>query len=216
MLGGVWRAGRTYLMRSFYLDAEEIGIPAPRMKEGRRHIVPLSTRAIEILREMRAFGTYGYVFSSRRRKELSGMAFTQLLKRLGFWDVMTSRGLRSTFRDWAGDKTDFHNEVVEFCLAHKVMDKSEAAYRRSTAVAKRRELMRLWGAYCTAQAPRPNRRSTDVARRQRARGHHLRLVGCASSQLAYFLQAVGDLATFSRHLRMRASRFFSTRSRVAT
>jgi integrase len=178
LIAGRGKETRLLKWDEVYLDSEEIRIPAPRMKKKRRHIVPLSARAIEILREMQAFGAQGYVFPSRRRKPLSEMAFTQLLKRLDFWDVTTAHGLRSTFRDWAGDQTDFAKEVVEFCLAHKVKDESEAAYRRTTAVEKRRELMRLWGVYCTAQTPTPDRRSHDIARKQRARGRqHLRLVG---------------------------------------
>ncbi len=57
----------------------------------------------------------------------------------------TLHGLRSTFRDWCGDMTEFPREVAEAALAHTLSDKVEAAYRRSTALEKRRELMTAWG-----------------------------------------------------------------------
>ena len=60
----------------------------------------------------------------------------------------TTHGMRSTFRDWAGDCTSFPRDIAEMALAHAVSDETEAAYRRSTALVKRRELMTSWGAYC--------------------------------------------------------------------
>ena len=57
-------------------------------------------------------------------------------------------GFRSTFRDWAGDKTPFSRDVIEMALAHAVGDATEQAYRRGRAVEQRRELMNAWAAYC--------------------------------------------------------------------
>jgi integrase len=62
----------------------------------------------------------------------------------------TTHGMRSTFRDWAGDCTAFPCEIAEMALAHAVDDKTEAAYRRSTALAKRRALMNEWADYCAS------------------------------------------------------------------
>ena len=60
----------------------------------------------------------------------------------------TAHGFRSSFRDWAGDKTSFPREIAEAALAHGIGDKAEAAYRRGTALEKRRELMESWAGYC--------------------------------------------------------------------
>jgi integrase len=67
-------------------------------------------------------------------------------------------GFRSSFRDWAGDRTAFARDVVEAALAHAVGDRTEAAYRRSDALEKRRKLMEAWAAYCAA----PAQSSTEV------------------------------------------------------
>ena len=61
-------------------------------------------------------------------------------------------GFRSTFRDWAGDCTDWPREVIEQALAHTVGSKVEAAYRRSDALAKRRALMQQWADFLSAGA----------------------------------------------------------------
>jgi len=62
---------------------------------------------------------------------------------------LTTHGFRSTFRDWAGDRTYHQREVIEAALAHRLKDKAEAAYRRSTALEKRRKLMQDWDDYCS-------------------------------------------------------------------
>lgn len=125
-----------------------------RMKGKRQHIVPLSPRALAILKEMRLQGSGRYVFPSHHENApLSNGTFRGVLDRLDYSKKTTPHGLRSTFRDWAGDKTDFHREVIEFALAHNIKDETEAAYRRSTAIEKRRELMNQWARYCQ-QKPR--------------------------------------------------------------
>jgi integrase len=60
-------------------------------------------------------------------------------------------GFRSTFRDWAAEKTEFPNEMVEMALAHAVGDKVEAAYRRGNLLEKRHKLMEEWGLFCTTK-----------------------------------------------------------------
>jgi hypothetical protein len=69
---------------------------------------------------------------------------------------VTVHGFRSAFRDWCGDKTTFPREVAEAALAHQISDETEAAYRRSDALEKRRRLMDAWGRYC-ATPPREER-----------------------------------------------------------
>jgi integrase len=78
------------------------------------------------------------------------MAMLKVLQRMGRGDL-TVHGFRSTFRDWAAEKTKFPNEVVEMALAHTVGDKVEAAYRRGDLFEKRRLLMRTWADYCEAK-----------------------------------------------------------------
>jgi integrase len=64
----------------------------------------------------------------------------------------TVHGFRSTFRDWAGDRTNYAREVIEHALAHQIKDKAEASYRRSAALDKRRQLMEAWAKYCSSPA----------------------------------------------------------------
>ena len=73
----------------------------------------------------------------------SNMAMAMLLRRMGYGHV-TTHGFRSTFRDWAGDETTFPRELIEQALAHTIQNKAERAYRRGTALERRRELMREW------------------------------------------------------------------------
>ncbi len=118
-----------------------------RMKGGRAHRIPLSEAALAVLKRM-ANGREGdHVFPGDRRAMLSNMALLMLLRRMGRGDL-TAHGFRSTFRDWAAERTNFPNEVVEMALAHAVGNKVEAAYRRSDLFEKRRELMDAWAAYC--------------------------------------------------------------------
>ena len=67
----------------------------------------------------------------------------------------TAHGFRSAFRDWAGDCTDHPRDVVEAALAHMIENQAEAAYRRSTAIEKRRALMNDWAAYLARAAASP-------------------------------------------------------------
>ena len=131
----------------FDLDAGVWTIPAERMKASKEHEVPLSKRALEILTELpRERG--GYVFPGGKAKApLSNMAMLELLRGMQ-GDGITVHGFRSTFRDWAGDRTNYAREVIEHALAHRIKDKAEASYRRSAALEKRRQLMEAWARYC--------------------------------------------------------------------
>jgi integrase len=77
---------------------------------------------------------------------MSDMTLTAALKRLGRHDISV-HGFRSTFRDWAGETTNFHREVIEAALAHRLKDKAEAAYARGDLFVKRRALMEVWQAF---------------------------------------------------------------------
>ena len=127
------------------LAAKEWIVPAARMKGAREHIVPLSARACEIIASLPKSG--GYLFPGAvAGKPLSNMAMLELLR--GMRSGLTVHGFRSAFRDWAGDRTTFAREVIEFALAHGIKDETEAAYRRSTAIEKRRKLMAKWCEFC--------------------------------------------------------------------
>lgn len=130
-------------------------VPAERMKAGKEHRVPLSDRAMAILDELRRARVSDFVFPGFKRGcPLSNMALEAVLRRAKV-DV-TTHGFRSSFRDWAGDSTAFARDVVEAALAHAIENKTEAAYRRSDAIEKRRKLMAAWAAYCNS-APKEAR-----------------------------------------------------------
>lgn len=117
-------------------------IPASRMKAGREHRVPLTSRAIEVLGEMKPLGG-AFVFPGRLPKRpMSNMAFEMLLRRAKL--EITAHGFRSSFRDWAGEVTQFPREIAEAALAHVVGDQTERAYRRADALERRRALMEAW------------------------------------------------------------------------
>ena len=127
-------------------------VPAVRMKAGAEHRVPLSPRALEILTKLQALRTGEFVFPSvRAGKPLSGMAMEMLLRRMQA-DAVTVHGFRSTFRDWAGEATNYPREIAEAALAHKVGDAVERAYRRGDALEKRRTLIESWSMFCGAPA----------------------------------------------------------------
>ena len=130
-------------------------VPASRMKAHREHRVPLAPRAIAILSEMQAArngdNPNAFVFSgSKPGKPLSNTAFLMLMRRMGRGDL-TAHGFRSSFRDWAAERTNYPSEVAEMALAHAVGDKVEAAYRRGDLFEKRRRLMAAWATFCATQ-----------------------------------------------------------------
>jgi integrase len=81
------------------------------------------------------------------------MAMASLLKRMGRDDI-TVHGFRSTFRDWAAERTNYPNHIVEMALAHVVGSKVEAAYRRGDLFDKRRHLMEAWSGFASSPAPK--------------------------------------------------------------
>jgi integrase len=122
------------------------------MKAGKEHRVPLSQPALAILRRLSASRQSPFVFpSARTGRPLSNMAMLMLLERMGRSDL-TVHGFRSTFRDWAAERTNFLREVAEQALAHSLTDKVEAAYRRGDLFEKRRKLMEAWTEYCRSSA----------------------------------------------------------------
>lgn len=123
-------------------------VPAKRMKAGREHRVPLAARALAIVRELHELRTCEFVFPGLNgRRAVSARAFGQIPSRMQVEDA-TVHGFRSSFRDWASERTTFSNEVCEMALAHTIKNVTEAAYRRSDVLDKRRELMNAWGDFC--------------------------------------------------------------------
>ncbi|WP_380765647.1 tyrosine-type recombinase/integrase, partial [Sphingobium scionense] len=120
-----------------------------RMKAEREHVIPLSPPAIAVLercKELRA-GTCSFVFpGARGDAQMSDMTLTKLLRDMK--EGVTVHGFRSAFRDWVSEETNYPGEIAEAALAHRVRDKTEAAYRRGNLLEKRRNLMKEWGSYC--------------------------------------------------------------------
>jgi len=160
------RSGELLGMRWDEIDLQNAAwsLPAGRMKAGRPHRVPLSTRALAMLRTLERSKRSEFVFAGHAPgKPRSNKAMYMLLRRMNV-DV-TVHGFRSSFRDWAGNETPSPREVVETALAHVIGDKSEQAYRRSDALEKRRRLMEAWAEYCSARTGAtvlPLRRKTQA------------------------------------------------------
>jgi integrase len=89
------------------------------------------------------------------------MAMEMVLRRMKI-EGATVHGFRSSFRDWAGNVSNFPREITETALAHVIGDKAEQAYRRSDALEKRRKLMEAWAGYCE-----PNNKSNVVPMQKR-------------------------------------------------
>lgn len=126
-------------------------VPAGRIKGGKEHRVPLSEAALAILKGLPTEKNNPYVFiGPRAQRGLSNMAMSSVLLRMERKSI-TVHGFRSTFRDWAAERTNYPNHIVEMALAHVVGDKVEAAYRRGDLFEKRRKLMADWAKYCDAK-----------------------------------------------------------------
>ncbi|MCC0059094.1 MAG: integrase arm-type DNA-binding domain-containing protein [Hyphomicrobiaceae bacterium] len=151
------------------LDGRTWTIPAARMgKTGKPHRVPLVDRAVDLLNELPRERGNDFVFVSpmRRGAGLSNMAMATVLKKIHaarekaglprFADRQTGtlavpHGFRSSFRDWAAERTSAQNHIVEMSLSHQVGNAVERAYRRGDLLDKRRRLMESWSAYCTSR-----------------------------------------------------------------
>jgi integrase len=140
-------------------------IPAERMKSDREHRVPLSDRAVEILKTLPQRGVH--VFTGTNRRPLSNMAMLELLR--GMSPGHTVHGFRSTFRDWAAERTNYPEFVVEMALAHAVGDDVVKAYKRTDLFTRRTRLMKQWADFLAK--PRPLATAVDLdAERQKRRG----------------------------------------------
>jgi integrase len=149
-------------------------VPPERMKSKREHRVPLSESALAIIWELIPAGPESigrkYVFrGAKPGRPLSNMAMLELIRRMNAerevvglpkWTdprqggrEVVPHGFRSSFRDWAAEKTNFPREVAEAALAHVDGDETERAYQRGDLFEKRRRLMTGWADYCLKPVP---------------------------------------------------------------
>mgnify|MGYP001553416882 CR=1 FL=1 len=170
---------RKLMWDDYDVDKSMITIPAARMKAGKEHRIPLAAEAAELLNSLPRFHDNQLIFPAARGGTLSDMTLSATMKRLhladletggqGFIDRASKRpavphGLRSTFRDWVAETTDFPGDMAELALAHKISSSVEASYRRGDMLEKRRRMMSDWSDFlCSghieskAQGKEPNR-----------------------------------------------------------
>ena len=120
-------------------------IPGDRIKMAKEHRVPLSDEAIKLIESCPMISGCGFIFPNSKGHPLTDVAISKVLKE--FHPDVTVHGMRSTFRVWAAEQTDYPREICELALAHGNLDRVEAAYQRSDLLEKRRDLMEEWGAY---------------------------------------------------------------------
>jgi integrase len=136
----------------FDLDNAIWTVPRERMKNRQEHTVPLSAAVVALLRGLPREGDFVFV-GMQKGAPLSAPAMAQVLARLGYGEIATPHGLRSSFRDWGAECSHFPREVLEHALAHTVGAASERAYARSNLLARRRSLMEAWARFCTSPPP---------------------------------------------------------------
>jgi integrase len=137
-------------------------VPAARMKMKVEHRVPLSPAAVELLEALPKLEGNPLVFPAARGGTLSDMTLSAVMRRMheaevavdrpGYLDRATKRpavphGLRSTFRDWVAERTNYPADMAEVALAHKIGNAVEAAYRRGDMIEKRRLMMAAWAEF---------------------------------------------------------------------
>lgn len=120
-------------------------IPKERMKANREHQIPLAPKLVAMLAAMPRDKS-GFLFPGKPGMHMTTAATLKLLQEAH--PGITCHGFRSTFRDWAADSTSHSGDVAEAALAHAIKDRTEAAYRRTTMLEKRRLLMVEWAEYC--------------------------------------------------------------------
>jgi integrase len=149
------------------LDNRTWTIPAERMKARRDHRVPLSNDAVDLLHKLpRERGNRFVFIGLRTGRRLDRKTLPYVMERMGRADGATIHGFRSSFRDWAGERTSFAHDICEAALAHVRGDQTVQAYARGDLLDKRRQLMAQWAAYC---ATPPTKAAGDVVALRGAR-----------------------------------------------
>jgi integrase len=128
------------------LDSAIWTVPGERMKAGLPHRVPLSEPALAVLQTVRGLDSQLVFPGQKRGQPMHDMTISAPFKRIGV-DV-TVHGFRSSFRDWAAERTSVPREIAEMCLAHEVGNAVERSYLRSDLFDKRRDLMDQWARFC--------------------------------------------------------------------
>lgn len=126
-------------------------IPGERMKAGKPHAVPLSARALELVKAQPRMQGSPYVFAAVRGGMLSDMSISAVCRRMKVAAV--PHGFRSSFKDWARNRTSYADEVSELALAHVNSDATRAAYARDGLLPQRARLLAEWARYCAGSAP---------------------------------------------------------------
>lgn len=153
------------------LEAGIWTVPAARMKMKREHRVPLSSAALALLKALPRMQGNPLVFPAAKGGQLSDMTLSATMRRIhdaakaeagesddaGYLDPRNKRpavphGLRSTFRDWVAERTNYPGDMAEVALAHRISNAVEAAYRRGDMVEKRRRMMEDWASFLTGPA----------------------------------------------------------------
>ena len=146
------------------MEAKVWTVPSDRIKAGKTHRVPLSREAMEILTRVRASATSTFVFPGRvTGRPLSHSAMLKVLKVAGCGDA-TVHGFRSTFRDWASERTHYPRDVAEMALAHAIGDQVEAAYRRGDLFERRKLMMEEWATFVLTT---PSAKVVSIGNRRR-------------------------------------------------
>ena len=122
-------------------------VPADRTKTRKEHRVPLAARALALA----SMGDGAFLFPGQTARSIDANAMLRTLERLGYAHISV-HGMRSSFRDWAAERTNYPNHVVEMALAHTISSAVEAAYRRGDLFDKRRALMDAWADFCASPA----------------------------------------------------------------
>lgn len=138
-------------------NEKRIELPASKMKMKQPHVIPLSTRSIEILSTLRLLTGFGkYVFPSARGdgRPMSENAVRVALRTLGFTnDEMTAHGFRATARTILDEVLEFPVHLIEHQLAHVVKDTNGTAYNRTKHLEQRRVMMQKWSDYLNSLIP---------------------------------------------------------------
>ncbi|MGH3429764.1 MAG: tyrosine-type recombinase/integrase [Mycobacteriales bacterium] len=134
----------------FNLTTCEWRIPAPRMKTRELHVVPPSTQALALLKDLHLLtGSGRLVFPSIRSKDrpVSDSTLNAALRRLGFaGDEMVAHGFRSTASTCLNEQ-GWHPDLIKLQLAHAERNESRGAYNRAQRLPERRRMMQAWAGY---------------------------------------------------------------------
>lgn len=126
-------------------------IPAERMKAGRKHVVALSRAALALVKAHPHHLGSPYVFAAARGGQLSDMSLSAVCRRMKVAAV--PHGFRSSFKDWARNRTAYADEVSELALAHVNDNATRAAYARDGLLPQRARLLAEWAKYCAEGMP---------------------------------------------------------------